>query len=268
MNIFLNVLIFILGTMFGSFLSLAIYRIPLKKNITHERSFCTKCNHRLEFLDLIPILSYIFLKGKCRYCGEKVRIRYLLLELFSGLVFLLGFISLKVRFEFLEINKIAEFISFVFMYITIIMIAGIDKENRTINKPVIIFGLIMQYIYILYLYIVGNTNVYRYGIYLIFVLVFFLIDRIIKKIHGKSLYAVQILILCMYINICVGSSMFLGIAIATVLISILYTVISHIKHNINDSSNILAEKKIKELPIGFTLGILAIALVIIENLLK
>ena len=66
MNIVLYTLIFIIGTLFGSFFTLAVYRIPLGKDITHERSFCPNCNHKLQFLDLIPILSYIFLGGKCR----------------------------------------------------------------------------------------------------------------------------------------------------------------------------------------------------------
>lgn len=80
MNLFLDSMIFIMGTFFGSFFTLAVYRIPLKKDITHEHSFCPNCNHKLGVLDLIPVFSYLFLQGKCRYCGEKVRIRYLLLE--------------------------------------------------------------------------------------------------------------------------------------------------------------------------------------------
>ena len=59
MNTFFCIMIFIMGTFFGSFFTLAVYRLPLKKDITHERSFCPKCNHRLEALDMIPIFSYI-----------------------------------------------------------------------------------------------------------------------------------------------------------------------------------------------------------------
>lgn len=83
MQIFIYIEIFILGIVFGSFFTLAVYRIPLKQDITHTRSYCPKCNHRLEFLDLIPIFSYIFLRGRCRYCKEPIRIRYFLLELLS-----------------------------------------------------------------------------------------------------------------------------------------------------------------------------------------
>src|SRR5574344_1035034 len=80
-EIIIYTIIFIIGTMMGSFLTLAVYRIPLKQDITHKRSYCPNCNHRLQFLDLIPIFSYIFLKGKCRYCGNKIRARYILLEI-------------------------------------------------------------------------------------------------------------------------------------------------------------------------------------------
>ena len=84
------------GTVFGSFFTLAVHRIPKNEDITHERSYCPKCNHKLHFLDLIPVFSYLFLGGKCRYCKEKIRPRYLLLEIFSGLVFLLLALSYNI----------------------------------------------------------------------------------------------------------------------------------------------------------------------------
>ena len=129
MNAFTHIIIFFMGTVFGSFFTLAVYRIPLKKDITHERSFCPNCNHRLEFLDLIPIFSYLFLKGRCRYCKEKIRIRYILLECLSGLVFLLGFIGLKILFPYNNVYmKLFLYVAFVFSYVTLALIAGIDKE--------------------------------------------------------------------------------------------------------------------------------------------
>ena len=88
-NIISYTLIFIIGTLFGSFSTLAVYRLPLHENITHKHSYCPKCNHKLSFFDMIPILSYVFLGGKCRYCKSKIRIRYLLLEILTGVIFLL-----------------------------------------------------------------------------------------------------------------------------------------------------------------------------------
>ena len=89
LNTIIYFFMFALGTVLGSFYTLAVYRIPLKQDITHTRSYCPKCNHKLNFLDLIPVLSYIFLGGKCRYCKNKIRLRYIILEILSGIVFLL-----------------------------------------------------------------------------------------------------------------------------------------------------------------------------------
>lgn len=91
-NIIIGICMFVIGTLFGSFFSLATYRIPRHQDILVKRSYCPTCKHNLNFFDLIPILSYIFFKGKCRYCKEKISIRYLLLEVSNGIVFLLFFV--------------------------------------------------------------------------------------------------------------------------------------------------------------------------------
>ena len=83
MDAIFYIIIFIMGITFGSFYTLAVYRIPLHQDITHKRSYCPNCTHKLSFFDMIPILSYIFLGGKCRYCKQKIRIRYLLLEILT-----------------------------------------------------------------------------------------------------------------------------------------------------------------------------------------
>lgn len=96
MELYINIIIgfcmFVIGTLFGSFFSLATYRLPRHQDIIVKRSYCPTCKHNLNFWDLIPILSYIFSKGKCRYCKEKISIRYLLLEVSNGIVFLLFFV--------------------------------------------------------------------------------------------------------------------------------------------------------------------------------
>ena len=98
MEYFIGFILFTIGTLLGSFCTLAVYRIPLGKDITHERSFCPNCNHKLAFLDLVPVLSYVFLRGKCRYCNQKIRLRYLCLEVFSGFMVLLFALSLNINF--------------------------------------------------------------------------------------------------------------------------------------------------------------------------
>lgn len=93
MEIFLNIFImfcmFVIGTLFGSFFSLATYRIPRHQDIVATRSYCTTCKHRLSFFDLIPVFSYIFRRGKCKYCGSNISKRYLLLELSNGVLFVM-----------------------------------------------------------------------------------------------------------------------------------------------------------------------------------
>lgn len=88
MNIIFYLTIFIIGTLFGSFYTLAVYRIPKRQDIVHTHSYCPNCNHKLGLLDLFPIFSYILLGGKCRYCKQKIRPRYLILESLSGILFL------------------------------------------------------------------------------------------------------------------------------------------------------------------------------------
>ena len=76
----------VLGSSLGSFLNCAAWRIVHGESFLKGRSHCTTCGHALGFLDLIPVLSWVFLKGKCRYCGEKIPARYPLTELFFAAV--------------------------------------------------------------------------------------------------------------------------------------------------------------------------------------
>ena len=116
MNIFLYAIIFICGTMFGSFYTLAVYRIPKNIDIVKKHSYCPNCNHKLGILDLIPILSYIFLGGKCRYCKQKIRPRYLILETLSGCAFVL--LAYTLNINVLIDNKIiyiAKYIAYLYI---------------------------------------------------------------------------------------------------------------------------------------------------------
>ena len=80
---------FIMSITFGSFFNVCIYRIPNKKSVVNPPSHCYNCNTRLKPLDLVPILSWTLLRGKCRYCGQKISPRYALVELLTGLLFVL-----------------------------------------------------------------------------------------------------------------------------------------------------------------------------------
>ena len=254
-----------MGTLFGSFFTLAVYRIPLNKDISHERSFCPNCNHKLGFWDLIPVLSYIFARGKCRYCGQKIRIRYLILEVLSGLVFLIGYLALNMQFPFVEIDKLMFFAAFVFMYVTVAIISGIDKEYRKIEMKVLLFGLIMQSVYILYLYVINKVSMYRYSIYLFVMLFLWFINKLIIKKTGESKYIVQILMFVAYIAFCIGGELLLFVTLLATILVIMYNVYARIKQSFNDEANILKDNELPQTRIGFFLGISTVLVVLIET---
>ena len=251
MDIFLILIIFIMGTFFGSFFTLAVYRIPLKKDITHEHSFCPNCNHKLGTLDLIPVWSYIFLGGKCRYCGEKIRIRYLILEILSGLVFVISYLSLNIDLLNLDINKIIYFISFIFVYVTCVLVSGIDKEIRKINSSILLFGAICQLIYILYLCVILKNSVYRYIIYFLIFIIMFIVIKLIER--NKKNYILEILLMVSYILL-IADYLIISIIILSVILSIILHFISKEKY-----------EKISKIPIGFVLGMSTICNIIVYN---
>lgn len=84
---------FILGCIVGSFLNVVVERINLHKSFLIGRSACPQCHHVLGFFDLIPLFSYIFLLGKCRYCRKEIAGQYFWVELLTGAVFGLIFVG-------------------------------------------------------------------------------------------------------------------------------------------------------------------------------
>ncbi len=91
-SIFFGIVFFIFGTVFGSFFNVLIYRIPHNLSIIKPASYCTNCGKKLKWYMNIPILSYVFLKGRCAYCNFKISIQYPLVEAMSGLIFLSGYL--------------------------------------------------------------------------------------------------------------------------------------------------------------------------------
>ena len=86
------IFIFLLGLVVGSFLYCLIYRLETGKGFLRGRSFCPRCGRRLGLWDLIPILSFLALRGRCRYCGQQISLQYPLVELATGVLFLLIFL--------------------------------------------------------------------------------------------------------------------------------------------------------------------------------
>jgi len=136
MNTAILILVFVLGTAFGSFLNVMIYRIPRHIKFGLSRSFCPTCKSPIKFYDNIPLLSYIILGGRCRSCKTRIPIRYPLVELLNGAAYsyLLWTFGLSVPF-------------FMYAYLSsvLIVIFFIDYDHQiipdVISIPSMVVGL-------------------------------------------------------------------------------------------------------------------------------
>lgn len=126
------VIVFILGLTAGSFANVLIYRIPLKKSIFAPRSACVSCGRKLVAADLVPVLSYFLLRGKCRYCGARISKGYLLVELLTAVVF-------TVLFIFYGFS--VPFAAFAYLMTILIAVFFIDIRHRIIPNGLVAAGL-------------------------------------------------------------------------------------------------------------------------------
>ena len=128
----------LIGLIIGSFLNVCIYRIPRGESIVTTPSHCTGCGKKLGALNLIPVLSYLFQRGRCTGCGEKISPRYMLVEimtavLYTGMLYKYG-ISV-------------EFFSAVFLSSILIVVFFIDLEHGIIPDSVVITAIIGGFVF-------------------------------------------------------------------------------------------------------------------------
>lgn len=119
--------VFIFGAIIGSFVNAQALNFFSKKK--KARSTCVNCNKMLGFWDLVPIFSYLFLGGKCRYCQKNFSIRYLLVEVFSGLFFALAYL----KFDFS-----AEFLIAVLVFSVALLASLVDLKTQILPDKIII----------------------------------------------------------------------------------------------------------------------------------
>ena len=122
---------FLLGLIFGSFLNVCIYRIPRDLSIVAPRSFCPECGEQLSWLQNIPVLSYLFLGGRCRSCAKSIGIRYPLVELSTAILFLIT--ALKFGFTLLSLKWIVFESLLVILFWT-------DLEERILPDEITLGG--------------------------------------------------------------------------------------------------------------------------------
>lgn len=86
------ILLFIFGLLFGSFINAWVWRVKTKRPILNDRSMCPNCKHRLAARDLVPVFSWLWLRGRCRYCKKPISIQYPFVELLTALLFSISFL--------------------------------------------------------------------------------------------------------------------------------------------------------------------------------
>lgn len=101
MAIAYTILFFILGLITGSFLNVVGLRVPKKQPFANDRSMCPQCNHILSWYELIPVLSYIFQRGRCRHCQTSISLIYPASEIVTGVLFALSYVFIDPGLEFI-----------------------------------------------------------------------------------------------------------------------------------------------------------------------
>lgn len=118
------IIFFISGLFIGSFLNVLIYRVDELSTVLYTRSHCRQCKRLLGWRDLIPFLSFVLLRGKCRYCGQKISYQYPLVEIFSGLLFLLFYLTMGFSFA-----------TVVYLVIFSVLIVILVYDLKTMTTP-------------------------------------------------------------------------------------------------------------------------------------
>lgn len=137
----ISIIVFAAGTVIGSFLNVCISRLPQNESIVRPKSHCVSCGSGLRPFDMVPIISYIMLRGKCRYCGAGIPSRHALVETLTGLVF----VSL---FQKYSLNP--EFILSAALISILIVVFFIDMDFMIIPDSLVISGMIvgtLQFVY-------------------------------------------------------------------------------------------------------------------------
>lgn len=131
---------FIIGAVIGSFLNVCIYRLPKNLDIISTRSFCPRCKKKIKWFDNIPLISFLILKYKCRFCKKHISIQYFLVELVSAVFLCLTF-SL--------ISNLLDLILLSLIFYIFIVIFVIDLKNYIIpdslNFSLILLGIIKNF---------------------------------------------------------------------------------------------------------------------------
>ena len=137
----MTILIFLFGLTIGSFLNVCIYRIPKGESISFPPSHCMGCGTRLKSYDLIPVISFIVARGKCRYCGEKISLQYPIIEVLNGILYLLIYYKFGLSLLLIKYSILCS----ILLVISIIDL-NLKIIPNSINLFLLLYGIIFNII--------------------------------------------------------------------------------------------------------------------------
>lgn len=137
----LTFFLFLIGSIFGSFYNVCIYRFPNDLDVIAKKSFCTSCKYEIPFYLNIPIISYLFNFGKCRNCKRKISVSYFIVELFTALLFVYSYLSFGLSIEF---------VCYIIFYSSLVIIFFTDLKYYLIldkiTLPISVIGLLITFL--------------------------------------------------------------------------------------------------------------------------
>lgn len=169
-------LVFLFGLFIGSFLNVLIDRVPKEESVVLGRSYCDSCKKKLRWFDLIPVLSFIFLGGKCRYCHSPLSSYYPLVEIITGFMFVLVFIFLSngIKNYELRIMNVIDLIYYCFIISSLIVVFFTDLKYGIIPDKILYPAILISLVYIILntKYLILSHLLSAVGAFLFFLLLY------------------------------------------------------------------------------------------------
>ncbi len=243
------ILFFVLGLILGSFYLVIGTRLPKGENVINDRSHCDYCKKVLNWYELIPVLSYVIQKGRCRNCGKKISIDHLIVELLTGVLFLIGYLyfgyTLKLAIYLITIS------------VAIIVFISDFKYMIILDSPIIIGSILILIVRYLEKGVYGLLYALGCGVglFLFMILIKFIGDKIYKR---ESLGGGDIK-LCFLIGLTLG---YPEIGFRLSLISLIFSAFLALPYAIS----IIYLNKKNELPYGpFLIASMIIVFIFLEK---
>lgn len=243
MNIFLYVILFLIGAIVGSFWQRAIYRIP--RNISTMKKGVT----------------YIEPESKSKFLKRLVHLFYPLL---GGISFVVFGKILEIDTNSLKISSVIMYLFTILYLTTLVIIAGIDQKSIKIEKKMTTSGIIISLIYIVYLYIVDPSSIYFNTVCLAVYLILLTIDTILLRKYAENSYTIGILMLLNIILVFSETEIFAYTMVMTAIEIIIYMLILQLNKKKNGNKKIRLDK----VPVGYFISVSNIAILFLLALLK